>query len=277
MILMNKKLYLMISNDCNKNCDHCYMRNKKNKNLKYIKDINDEVINKIIHYVNHFNIDDVILYGYGEPLYSVDINKLVLLVTNINKLTKAKVKLQTNLNYELTPVHLLLYKNVDIVKVPFDIGGIRFKSYKELIQWFYNLRTISKVANDILLEITITKKVYEKAPDKWKHFLNNLISKGYIKSYCFHSLQLAGNALDNQDKLLNFSFDKEYAQLISDWNRSIIMKDMKYKSTINREIFSSEYLLKPILLLDDIDTGPYKSYIYKFDSSDIISIVNTND
>ena len=65
MILMNKKLYLMISNDCNKNCDHCYMRNKKNKNLKYIKDINDEVINKIIHYVNHFNIDDIILYGYG--------------------------------------------------------------------------------------------------------------------------------------------------------------------------------------------------------------------
>ena len=41
---MNDKLYLILSNDCNKNCKHCYMRDKKDSGLSYISDLSDRNI-----------------------------------------------------------------------------------------------------------------------------------------------------------------------------------------------------------------------------------------
>ena len=271
---MNDKLYLMISNDCNKNCKHCYMRDKKDSGLSYISDLSDRNIDKITSYIKYNDIKTVILYGYGEPLYSIDINRLILLVNSIRKHTKAKIKLQTNLNYELTPMHILLFKNIDTIKIPFDIKGVRFKTYKELIQWFYNLRTISKSHNDIVMEVTITRYVYETDPNKWNHFIDKLISKGYINQCYFHPIQLAGNALDNSKDLMYEISDKKANTKISTWISKVFLNGFRYDPVDYNKIFPKEdSLLKPVLLWDDIYDRPHKTYIYKFSSKDMKSLI----
>ena len=271
---MNDKLYLMLSNDCNKNCKHCYMRDKKYSGLSCIQDLSDRNIDKITSYIKYNDTKTVILYGYGEPLYSIDINRLILLVNSIRKHTKARIKLQTNLNYELTPMHILLFKNIYTIKIPFDIKGVRFKTYKELLQWFYNLKIISKSHNDIVMEVTITRYVYEISSEKWKHFIDKLISKGYINQCYFHEIQPVGNALDNAEGLIYNKSDKKVNSKITMWLTNIFLNGFKYDPIYYNKIFPKRIsLLKPVLIWDNIDDNPHKSYIYKFSSKDLESLI----
>lgn len=248
--------YLIISNSCNMNCDHCYLKG----NI-----MDDNVVTdfeKIQNNILKDKPESIILYGYGEPLFNMNIKKLTSFCKVMVK-NNIKMKLQTNLIYDLTEDHIELFKLLNIVKISFDIG-IRYKSFGNLLKWFNNLKRISKVTNDILLEITIHKQVVNKDANKWNNFLNHLLDRGYIKKYMFHDIQYTGNAnIFNNRQLLEISRDK-----FVPWMNTILSNNRKENRTID-EFAHNHFFYKYNLFREKVtiigkDGNYYKDYIVDY-------------
>ena len=58
------------------------------------------------------------------------------------------------------------------------------------------------------------------------------------------------------------------------WLTNIFLDGFKYDPVYYNKIFPKRIsLLKPVLIWDNIDDNPHKTYIYKFSSKDLESLI----
>ena len=135
-----KTIYVKISDNCNLNCSHCYIGERKNYLLN---------IKQFIIWLNNYlkcatnDIFEIVFHG-GEPLlYAKDILNII---EQTNWCNRIKYNVTTNLAYEIND-DILKVLNLCTIATSWDPIDIRFKNTKILHLWEDNCKNIKQEVN----------------------------------------------------------------------------------------------------------------------------------
>ena len=203
---------IIVGNKCNRDCMHCFLHKEYNKKTNlYEYPINFDPLDKnnINRYIsiissNKFrellikkHINSISLFSLGDIMMEdkETLSNIFFLVSKLKALYPfIKIKLQTNFIYHITEEMKSLLNKVDDIRTSFDIHT-RFKSVRDIILWYTNIKHWSKI-KPIKLEIVATNKMID-VKRKLIRVLDKLIKNKIIDSFYIYSLTSIGNAKSN--------------------------------------------------------------------------------
>ena len=203
---------IIVGNKCNRDCMHCFLHKEYNKKTNlYEYPINFDPldknnINKYISIIssNKFrellikkHINSISLFSLGDIMMEdkETLSNIFFLVSKLKALYPfIKIKLQTNFIYHITEEMESLLNKVDDIRTSFDIHT-RFKSVRDIILWYTNIKHWSKI-KPIKLEIVATNKMID-VKRKLIRVLDKLIKNKIIDSFYIYPLTSIGNAKYN--------------------------------------------------------------------------------
>ena len=168
---------IIVGNKCNRDCIHCFLQKEYNKKTNlYEYPINFDPLDKnnINRYIsiissNKFrellikkHINSISLFSLGDIMMEdkETLSNIFFLVSKLKALYPfIKIKLQTNFIYHITEEMESLLNKVDDIRTSFDIHT-RFKSVRDIILWYTNIKHWSKI-KPIKLEIVATNKMID--------------------------------------------------------------------------------------------------------------------
>lgn len=131
---MYDRVYLYLTNKCNKNCDYCY---QKDHNINYNKKID---YNKIIDFLKTTSPKQTVLFG-GEPTLKSD-------------LIKKLIKEFSETEYIITTNGILLDNIIDIVKdnvfVQFSVNSVEDIKFYNNDHIFYHMTISSENVKNVV-------------------------------------------------------------------------------------------------------------------------------
>ena len=139
-------LYLNITNNCQANCDYCYI-NYRETNNKFV-----ESLSNLIIAIKQSDPTTVIITG-GEPLLYPS-ERLLDIIKDFKDI---KFHMTSNLQYEITDLRKNIIEFLYDFSTSFDYK-IRFNTIRELLLWKFNLEKIKKIRKnkDINVFVTVT-------------------------------------------------------------------------------------------------------------------------
>ena len=203
---------IIVGNKCNRDCMHCFLHKEYNKKTNlYEYPINFDPLDKnnINRYIsiissNKFrellikkHINSISLFSLGDIMMEdkETLSNIFFLVSKLKALYPfIKIKLQTNFIYHITEEMKSLLNKVDDIRTSFDIHT-RFKSVRDIILWYTNIKHWSKI-KPIKLEIVATNKMIN-VKRKLIRVLDKLIKNKIIDSFYIYPLTSIGNAKSN--------------------------------------------------------------------------------
>ena len=203
---------IIVGNKCNRDCMHCFLHKEYNKKTNlYEYPINFDPLDKnnINRYIsiissNKFrellikkHINSISLFSLGDIMMEdkETLSNIFFLVSKLKALYPfIKIKLQTNFIYHITEEMESLLNKVDDIRTSFDIHT-RFKSVRDIILWYTNIKHWSKI-KPIKLEIVATNKMID-VKRKLIRVLDKLIKNKIIDSFYIYPLTSIGNAKSN--------------------------------------------------------------------------------
>ena len=198
MIIMVLDLY--ISNNCNLDCDFCYLKNHKSTPINY---------EKLVSTIDYLN-PEKILFIAKEPLLG-ELDKILFIM---NKFTNKKFILYSNLTFTLTEKMMCIIKRCDHITTSFDVK-YRFKNIKNLNKWIHNIKYIKSHLNDeIAVLITTTDEAIKIKPEKYVKMFKNL-------NISYYSLSM----LSRPDELMNKKIDSYSDNDLFKWLKDFFIQD----------------------------------------------------
>ena len=152
-------IYLRLTEKCNLSCEHCFNKDSHTDNIKY-----DQL--KIFLKGSHGN--NIIFHG-GEP-FLVDTSVLHDIIDS-NK--DNSFSLTSNFTIPLNEEHLEIIKKLSYINISFD-PYIRFSSISNIVNYVHNLKRILPIAQNIYINICLTKYVLKIKPRRIIKFLRKL-------------------------------------------------------------------------------------------------------
>lgn len=215
-------LDLYISNNCNLNCDFCYLKNHKSAPINY---------KKLIDIIYNLN-PEKILFIAKEPLLG-DLDKILFIM---DKFPNKKYILYSNLTLKLTNKMIEIIKRCEHLTTSFDVK-YRFKNVKNLNKWIHNVKYIKKynINNEIEVLITTTDEAIKIKPEKYVKMFKKLDISYYGLSMLSRPDELMDKKIDSYSNSELFKWLREF--FIQENSEHLILS--VFENTIKR---SRQYL-----------------------------------
>ena len=181
---MGKKVNVIVSNKCNLNCKHCYMKNIINTDRR----VNYESIIDLLYMIDHaYGIDEIYFWDGESLLGDTD-----YILEIMNDFKKAKYKIISNLTFKLDSNMRRIIEKADYMCTSFDIDSVRFNNMKQLNRWYYNCKDIiSKRELGVICSVTSYVTKYDPS-----RFID-LFNKIGFSDYFFITMHNIGNLKNN--------------------------------------------------------------------------------
>lgn len=174
---MKKQLYLVITNECDLRCQHCYIEDYQSQTIN---------LNTIEATLNKYDVEYINLFG-GEPL----LEKNLSLVVDIIKTFKYKYKFTCTTNLLNIDINNKNIKYIleNLVNLCTSWTPKRFNKF-QYNKWITNINNIKAYNNiNIDLIITLTKDLIELPPIEVYNIvktlnINNIKFEPYIGDLC---------------------------------------------------------------------------------------------
>lgn len=199
-------IYVILTNRCNLNCDHCYRTDKTNKFIDCNK-LTGSVASWIIQFANSHKQHNVTVHLHGgEPLL-YDIKTAIEFINRIKAATSnVRVAITTNLTCKLDETIMQLFDLIDdrIIQTSWDYH-IRFKNDKQLQLWKSNIKRLNQLGWIVQPTICITSKLIENCTAS--ELYDQMLALG-CKRVNFERLTVNTNVLNNNLRPTNKQLDQ---------------------------------------------------------------------
>lgn len=190
--------HLNLTERCNLDCKFCYAKHS-------MKDMSKEILDKSIDYIlehgkNADEDDGMHVEFVGRELGLIDPMIINYAINRFeNESTKSiETSICSNLAYRLTETQLKVFKRVDFISTSYDYADIRFRTIKQRLRWFKNIKLLQSLGFDVNCTTMVYKQLIQEVRPQM--LFDFMLSTGIKKWELMRICQTLDNMKDIQNK-----------------------------------------------------------------------------